>query len=275
VSMDQLAAISQRIAEITSLVADPALAVQATGSGAASGSSGTASGTAFASALAEALAADGTTSATSLDGSSAASLLDGSGSSAGSLLDSLGLSGSGGWSSAGLSTASVLQALGLSGASGLSALGGSTTTSSRSGVAGVTGALGAGGVPASLAAYGNGRVPASALAPVGTTGVRMWPPAAQALTGLIAAAQADGVTVGVTDGYRSYAEQVSLAKTKGLYASGGLAAAPGTSEHGWGMAADLRLDPSALTWMRANGARFGFVETTPRESWHWAYRPTS
>jgi hypothetical protein len=44
---------------------------------------------------------------------------------------------------------------------------------------------------------------------------------------------------------------------------------------GWGVAADLRLDGTALTWMRANAGRFGFVADTPRESWHWAYHPAA
>ena len=295
-SMDGLTAIGQRVAEIASLVADPALALSGTATGATSASSGSA----FAAMLAEALAADGTTGTATLDDSSgsgsAASLLDGSGLSAASLLSALGasgttgvsgaagsglssssllaelgLSGASGASASGLSSAAVLQALGLAGVTGVASLGGTGSTST--GGATGAGALDADGVPADLAAYGNGRIPASALAPVGSTGARMWQPAAQALNGVIAAAKADGVTIGVTEGYRSYGEQVSLAKTKGLYSDGGLAAVPGTSEHGWGMAADLKLDSSALAWMRTNGARFGFVESTPRESWHWSYRP--
>jgi LAS superfamily LD-carboxypeptidase LdcB len=83
------------------------------------------------------------------------------------------------------------------------------------------------------------------------------------------------VTIGITDSYRSYDEQVSLARRKGLYSQGGLAAKPGTSEHGWGMAADLDLNAKALSWMRANGARYGFEANVPRESWHWAYKPAS
>ncbi|WP_421732358.1 M15 family metallopeptidase [Cellulomonas sp.] len=129
------------------------------------------------------------------------------------------------------------------------------------------------GVPAELAAYGNGKIPASALQEVGTTGHRLWAPAAQALTGLISAAAADGVTVGITDSYRSYEGQVDVAQRKGLYSQGGLAAAPGTSDHGWGMAVDLELGSAAQAWMRAHGAEHGFVEDTPREPWHWAYTP--
>lgn len=129
------------------------------------------------------------------------------------------------------------------------------------------------GVPAELAAYGNGKIPASALQEVGSTGHRLWAPAAQALTGLISAAAADGVRVGITDSYRSYAGQVDVAQRKGLYSQGGLAAVPGTSDHGWGMAVDLDLDAKAQAWMRAHGAEHGFVEDTPREPWHWAYTP--
>ena len=54
-----------------------------------------------------------------------------------------------------------------------------------------------------------------------------------------AAAAAAGVDIGVTDSYRPYEEQVDLVRRKGLYSQGGLAAVPGTSPHGWGMALDV------------------------------------
>ncbi len=135
------------------------------------------------------------------------------------------------------------------------------------------GTLGANRVPTDLAAYGNGRIPDSALAPVGDTGSRMWAPAAAAMTKLIAAAKADGVTVGITETYRPYDEQVQLAATKGLYSQGGLAAKPGTSEHGWGIAADLQLNGAAQAWMQRNAPSYGFQADVPGESWHWAYHP--
>lgn len=133
--------------------------------------------------------------------------------------------------------------------------------------------LDANGVPVDLAAYGNGKIPEGALRPVGNTGHKLWAPAADSLTALVADAKRAGVNIGITDSYRPYAEQVDLAKRKGLYSQGGLAAKPGTSDHGWGMAADLDLDPRAQDWMRANAGRYGFVEDTPREPWHWAYSP--
>jgi LAS superfamily LD-carboxypeptidase LdcB len=129
------------------------------------------------------------------------------------------------------------------------------------------------GIPTDLAAYGNGKIPSNVLGKVGDTGHKLWAPAAESLTNMIADAKKDGVTIGITDSYRSYDEQVDLAKRKGLYSQGGLAAKPGTSEHGWGMAADLDLNSKALTWMRANADRYGFDENVPRESWHWAYKP--
>ena len=134
--------------------------------------------------------------------------------------------------------------------------------------------LNADGIPAELAAYGNGRVPSSALEQVGATGHRLWEPAAEQLTRLIEDARRAGVHVGITDSYRSYDAQVDVARRKGLYSQGGLAAVPGTSDHGWGMAVDLDLDAKAQAWMRSHGAAYGFHEDTPREPWHWGFQPS-
>ena len=131
------------------------------------------------------------------------------------------------------------------------------------------------GIPTELVGYGNGKIPANALEKVGTTNHKLWAPAAESLTRMISDAKAQGVTIGITDSYRSYTEQVDVARRKGLYSQGGLAAKPGTSEHGWGMATDLDLNNKAQAWMRANGEKYGFVENTPREPWHWAYKPKS
>lgn len=129
--------------------------------------------------------------------------------------------------------------------------------------------------PSELLVYGNGAVPPEALAPVGDTGHRLWAPAANGLTALIEDARAEGIEIGITDSYRPLAVQERLAKEKGLYSQGGLAAVPGTSNHGWGLATDLDLDASALEWMRSNAWRYGFVEDVPREPWHWTYRPAN
>ena len=131
------------------------------------------------------------------------------------------------------------------------------------------------GIPTELVGYGNGKIPANALEKVGNTNHKLWAPAAESLTRMVSDAKAQGVTIGITDSYRSYDEQVDVARRKGLYSQGGLAAKPGTSEHGWGMATDLDLNNKAQAWVRANGEKYGFVENTPREPWHWAYKPKS
>jgi len=131
------------------------------------------------------------------------------------------------------------------------------------------------GIPTELVGYGNGKIPARALEKVGGTHHKLWAPAAESLTRMISDAKAQGVTIGITDSYRSFGEQVDVARRKGLYSQGGLAAKPGTSEHGWGMATDLDLNNKAQAWMREHGEKYGFVENTPREPWHWAYKPKS
>jgi len=128
-------------------------------------------------------------------------------------------------------------------------------------------------VPPVLQAFGNGRIPADMLTPIGIGQHRLWAPAAAAFKQMRADAAAQGIAISVTDTYRTYDQQVQLAAQKGLYKDGGWAAVPGTSPHGWGLATDLDVTPAGLAWVRANGARYGFVETTPREPWHWEYRP--
>ncbi|WP_298988971.1 M15 family metallopeptidase [uncultured Pseudokineococcus sp.] len=141
----------------------------------------------------------------------------------------------------------------------------------------VVGRLDARGVPLDLKAHGNGKVPEGQLVEIGGagSGERLWGPAAAAYDRMAAAARADGVTWRVNDSYRSYEDQVSMAARKGLRSEGGLAAAPGTSSHGWGMAVDLDLDGRAQAWMRENAGRYGFAETVSGEPWHWGFRPTA
>ena len=136
--------------------------------------------------------------------------------------------------------------------------------------------LGGIAVPPALAPYGNGQIPRDALQPIAQSGHRLWAPAAQAWDDLVDAAARAGFDLRITDSYRSYEEQVDLARRKGLYADGGLAAVPGTSNHGWGLAVDADVrDPALLEWLRQNGPAFGWVERVPREPWHWEFRPPS
>ena len=129
-------------------------------------------------------------------------------------------------------------------------------------------------MPLDLKAYGNGKVPA--VGPAGHRGGdhRLWAPGGGGVHALPGGGEgATASTIGVTDSYRSYEAQVDVAGRKGLYKNGGLAAVPGTSDHGWGLQPRPRPRPPAQTWMRANAGRFGFDENTPREPWHWTFQP--
>ena len=90
--------------------------------------------------------------------------------------------------------------------------------------------------------------------------------------------QATGRTLGITEGWRSYDEQVRLYQ---LYKSGrgNLAAKPGTSTHGAGVAVDINGygDPNgpAFKWLQQNAQKFGYKWTggtfSQIEPWHWDY----
>jgi LAS superfamily LD-carboxypeptidase LdcB len=87
-----------------------------------------------------------------------------------------------------------------------------------------------------------------------------------------------GAPLCVNDSYRSYAQQVSVFARMPQ-----LAAVPGTSRHGFGVALDLgcgveRFGSEAHRWMKANGPRFGWVhpswaepDGSLPEPWHWEY----
>lgn len=129
-------------------------------------------------------------------------------------------------------------------------------------------------VPAELAGTGNGRISRDVLFPIGDRNHRLAGPAAASWRNLVSAAATDGIDLKITDSYRSYDQQVDLVRRKGLYADGGLAATPGTSNHGWGLAVDADVtDPATRDWLQINGPRFGWVEAVPREPWHWEFRP--
>jgi hypothetical protein len=145
-----------------------------------------------------------------------------------------------------------------------------------------TGGPGAGGSCAgsSLAGYTNGRLPVAALCPLRyAPGLVLRADAASAFNRLTEAAlAARGTPVCVTDAYRTYASQVELYRTKPS-----LAAVPGTSNHGWGVAVDLcggvqDFGTSAYIWMTANAPRYGWVHPawadpggSRPEPWHWEY----
>ncbi|WP_370325062.1 D-alanyl-D-alanine carboxypeptidase family protein [Euzebya sp.] len=136
-------------------------------------------------------------------------------------------------------------------------------------------ALDRSGPPPELQAYGNGQIPSAALASVGVGDHTLWEPAARAFRDMVAAAARDGVSFGVNSSYRDLAGQQAMVDRYGLYSQGGRAAAPGSSNHGWGLSIDLDLDDRAQAWMREHGATYGFVEDVAREPWHWTFKASA
>ncbi|GAB7189931.1 hypothetical protein NUM3379_06370 [Kineococcus sp. NUM-3379] len=172
-------------------------------------------------------------------------------------------------SAAGSTSAGAGTAVG--GVMGSTAVTGGGTTGGAAASAPVSGKRNAAGVPVELAAYGNGKIPTGALRSIGVGQHRMWGPAAENFERMNAAAAKDGIRLKVTDSYRTYESQVELAQRKGLYSQGGLAARPGTSEHGWGLSVDIDTSGGAVGWLRAHAKEYGFSENVKREPWHWTY----
>lgn len=86
-----------------------------------------------------------------------------------------------------------------------------------------------------------------------------------------------GVDMCLSSGYRTLAQQRSVKAQKG-----GLAAAPGKSNHGWGLAVDLcssETTGAKWTWLNENAPSFGWDNPAwarpggsgPYERWHWEY----
>lgn len=87
-----------------------------------------------------------------------------------------------------------------------------------------------------------------------------------------------GVPLALTDSYRSYGSQARLYAQKP-----GLAARPGTSNHGWGIAVDVfggvdSFSSPQHAWMSARGSEFGWVnpgwaraDGSRPEPWHWEF----
>jgi hypothetical protein len=137
-------------------------------------------------------------------------------------------------------------------------------------------AASAGSYPAGAwGGYANGFVPSSQLCAI--AGGRLRPDAASAFIKMSQAyKQMFGTNICVTDSYRSYTEQVKVFRQRPS-----LAAVPGTSNHGWGLALDLGCGVQSsrsaqYRWMAANAGRFGWVHPAwaihdPFEPWHWEF----
>ncbi len=133
--------------------------------------------------------------------------------------------------------------------------------------------------PREWGGYPNGLIPPSALCEIGVGSHRLRCDAAAAWKAMAAAFAADtGSRLCITDSYRTYAGQVRLYGQKPA-----LAAVPGTSNHGWGLATDLcggieRFGTAAYRWMTANAGRFGWLHPEwadpgngREEPWHWEF----
>lgn len=125
----------------------------------------------------------------------------------------------------------------------------------------------------------NGKLPASDLTKLSWNGVQVANEAAPMLELLNNAYKARfNRNLSVTDGYRTFRQQQI---TKAL--KGGLAATPGTSNHGLGLAVDLgggvnSFNTPEYAWMALNAGKWGWVNPTwaqrggsKPEPWHWEF----
>lgn len=125
----------------------------------------------------------------------------------------------------------------------------------------------------------NGQIPTEALCQLGVHRHALRCDAAAGYSAMSEAFAAEfGTRLCITDSYRSLASQIDAFSRKP-----GLAAVPGTSNHGWALAVDLcggihRAGSEQWRWMTANAGRFGFVQPDwagpggeKPEPWHWEY----
>ena len=132
----------------------------------------------------------------------------------------------------------------------------------------------------STAGYSNGYIPSDLLCELSFARAHeLRCDAAAQLERLDAAFQAYfGRHLEITDSYRSYSAQTATRAAKGS-----LAAVPGTSNHGWGLAVDLgggaqQYGTSVYLWLRDNAPKFGWDNPdwarsggSKPEPWHWEY----
>ena len=127
--------------------------------------------------------------------------------------------------------------------------------------------------------YANGTIPQSALCAATVEGQLLRCDAAVAYRLMAQAFEKErGETLCITDSYRSREGQEQVFRTKP-----GLAAVPGTSNHGWGIAVDLcggveQFGTPEQNWVVANGPVFGWfhphwagADGTRPEPWHFEY----
>ncbi|WP_156374031.1 M15 family metallopeptidase [Cellulomonas sp. Leaf334] len=128
--------------------------------------------------------------------------------------------------------------------------------------------------------YTNGNIPLKVLCPVAFAPSQyLRCDAAEALARLNAAYRvAFGHDLRISGSYRTLAEQISTRAAKGT-----MAAVPGTSNHGWGLAIDLDqvkgYRSAQYVWLKANAMAYGWHHPVymdeggrgPHEPWHWEF----
>ena len=129
--------------------------------------------------------------------------------------------------------------------------------------------------------YENGKIPESALCAISWQPVDHLRCDAEAkFEALNTAYKAKwGANICVNDAYRSYEKQVELYEELGP----DVAAVPGTSNHGWGIAVDLGCGVGIFgntrhVWFAVNAPKFGFTQpewaligSSRAEAWHWQF----
>lgn len=156
-------------------------------------------------------------------------------------------------------------------------------------------------LPSCLKGQSNGKLSTTLLVPCGIGGFLMVPPAARAMKALVAAASANGIQVRATGTYRSYDRQVLLFRSR--YSTEqitgrptkrwngvtywqrpgtAMAAVPGTSNHGLGLAIDFAEERDGdrdvesvsdrfVRWLVQHAATYGYSAEVQSEPWHWRY----
>jgi LAS superfamily LD-carboxypeptidase LdcB len=157
-------------------------------------------------------------------------------------------------------------------------------------------------LPSALAKAKNGQLTEKQLASCGIPGFKMAPPAARAMKALVLAAREAGFRLTATGTYRSLDAQERVFRQRYTrfplenaptrtwngnvwYQKPRTAqvAVPGTSNHGFGLSADLALineagrvvslSPACVRWLAKNAAEFGFRNEVGVnvEPWHWTW----
>lgn len=141
------------------------------------------------------------------------------------------------------------------------------------------------GPPGAWGGHDNGRIPASALCPIGPSGAQRLRCDAAAAFGQLDAAYGArfGMPVSVSSSYRSFDDQVRLRESWCDRGACHMAATPGGSNHGWGLALDLGggvndFGTPEHEWMRDHAPGFGWHHPSwarpgggKEEPWHWEY----